>query len=754
MSKQYYFLVPFILILGCFQQTTFARHIIGGEITYECLGEGSRANTNLYQFQMDIYRDCRSNGALFDSAPGAPFFATVTIYANTDSLVAVFEIEEVDIEFVDPNANECMQVPSTVCVERGTYTFPRIELKNITSSYHVVYQRCCRNETINNIVSPGGTGATYSIEITPTAQRTCNSSPTFNLLAPIVICVDEPFLFDHSASDKDGNRLEYDFCLPLNGGGPNTTSPGAEFGVAPNPDSPPPYEPVQFQEPMFTKDRPLGNNGSLTIHPETGEIRGFPRQQGQFVLAFCVREYNEQNELLSEVRRDLQFNVVTCVPFVDAKVASDSVIGGRTNTHFIRSCGDFDVALLNESTERSRISSILWEFYLPDTTIRGNSWDYTLQVPSAGVYEGVLIANPNLACGDTTNINITVTPRLEADFSFKYDTCTISQVEFQDASIVEAEGVTRTWIFGDGNESSLLNPSHQYELPGGYPARLRLEDSNNCIDIKTDTVPYYPRTQRIDIALDDDDICIPDVIQFENLSEPINDEYTVNWDFGDGNSTTSIDATHQYTEAGTYTVNVEVFSPTGCRNLRQYPALVLAKGSPTAAFSYTPEMPTSVQNEVQFFNESIDALFNNWKFSEEGESMQVSPIHMFQDTGLYRIQLAIQNNVGCTDTLVQFIDVIPDTRYFLPNAFTPNADGKNDTFVGKGSLSNLSDYSMTIWSRYGQLVFNTDNPNIGWNGLLYNTDNPLPQGVYVYAITYKTARGEREERTGTVTLVR
>lgn len=745
-----------LLVFGLFQQPLLARHIIGGEITYECLGEGSISNTNLYQFQMDIYRDCQGSGAPFDSAPGAPFDATVTIYANTDSLVAIYEITDVDIEFVDPNANDCMQIPANVCVERGTYIFPTIELKHINSSYHIVYQRCCRNETISNLVNPGGTGATYSIEITPAAQRAtpCNSSPTFNSIAPVVICVDDFFEFDHSATDKDGHRLEYSFCRPFDGGGPNTGNPTAPEGVAPSPDTAPPHTGVVFMEPNFTTDRPLGLNASIEIDSLTGQLSGYPRVQGQFVLAVCVKEYNEQNELLSEVRRDFQFNVVPCIPFVDAKVASDSVVGGRTNTHFIRSCGQFDVTFLNESTDRNRISSILWEFYLPDDTIRTNTWDASIEFPSEGLYEGILIANPNLNCGDTTRLNIMVTPRLESNFSFEYDTCTISPVKFRDASIIEAEAVTRTWLFGDGDTTNMLNPNHQYELPGTFEARLKLEDSNGCISIDSKDVPYYPRTQLIDIALDNDELCIPDSIQFSNLSDPINDEYTVVWNFGDGSIDTAINITHLYEKAGEYDVSLEISSPTGCKNSRNYPALVLAKDSPLAAFSYTPDMPSSIEPEVQFMNESIDNVFNDWVFGTEAESNLVNPIHIFRDTGLYRIQLVVQNNVGCMDTLIQFIDVFPDTRYFLPNAFTPNADGKNDVFIGKGSLSNLSDFSMTIWSRYGQLVFNTDNPAIGWNGQLNNAGTALSQGVYVYAIQYKTARGEREERSGTVAVVR
>ena len=94
-----------------------------------------------------------------------------------------------------------------------------MELPIINENYVIVWQRCCRNITITNIQNPGETGATYSIEIHPDAQRTCNSSPRFINFPPSVLCANAPFKFDHSAIDKEGDLLIYEFCEPSKGGG-------------------------------------------------------------------------------------------------------------------------------------------------------------------------------------------------------------------------------------------------------------------------------------------------------------------------------------------------------------------------------------------------------------------------------------------------------------------------------------------------------------------------------------------------------
>ena len=200
-------------------ELALAKHIIGGDIQYECLGDGR------YRITMKIYRDCRpqEQAAELDGAEGDPDGgAFVTIYRGNTSFqeVQTLVLPLNGHRFIEAPDFPCLIPPDNLCVEEGLYVF-EVEFADWPSSqsYHIVYQRCCRNNTISNIVAPGDNGATYAIEITPEAQAVCNNSPVFREFPPTVVCVDNSIDFDHSASDMEGDSLVYSFCFPLNGGG-------------------------------------------------------------------------------------------------------------------------------------------------------------------------------------------------------------------------------------------------------------------------------------------------------------------------------------------------------------------------------------------------------------------------------------------------------------------------------------------------------------------------------------------------------
>ena len=117
------------------------------------------------------------------------------------------------------------------------------------------------------------------------------------------------------------------------------------------------------------------------------------------------------------------------------------------------------------------------------------------------------------------------------------------------------------------------------------------------------------------------------------------------------------------------------------------------------------------------------------------------------------MQVVFHQN-GCSDTSIQTIDIEPLVQFFLPNAFTPNYDGKNEIYKPKGLSFGVGAYTMGIWTRWGEKVFETNNPDEGWNGTKYNTGQDLPVGVYLCILQYKDARNRPFELREFVTLVR
>ncbi|MEZ4934044.1 MAG: gliding motility-associated C-terminal domain-containing protein [Saprospiraceae bacterium] len=121
---------------------------------------------------------------------------------------------------------------------------------------------------------------------------------------------------------------------------------------------------------------------------------------------------------------------------------------------------------------------------------------------------------------------------------------------------------------------------------------------------------------------------------------------------------------------------------------------------------------------------------------------------------MQQVQLVVFHESGCTDTTIQFLDVIPEVRYFLPNAFTPNGDGFNDGFRGNGVMEGATDFNLSIWNRYGEKLFETDDPFESWNGRKDNSGKLSPQGVYIVVVTYIEPRGAKRELRGYATLVK
>lgn len=742
--------LAFLLFL--FVQGLWGKHIIGGVLIYDCVGNG------LYNFTLKMYRDCSDpTGAGFD------FNAVISIYKGSAQvpLTTIFQSPDL-IQDIEANVDDypCLLLPPNICVEEGIYEFSyQFSDWPSAESYHISYQRCCRNNTITNIIGPGDTGATFTVEITPESQELCNDSPVYENFPPIVICSGEALNYDHSAVDAEGDQLIYELCAALAGGGVAGTpgNPGPANGcdgVVPNPACPPPYDPVNYFPPYNPLD-PLGGTPPLSIDPITGVLTGTPVNQGQFVVGICVKEYRN-GQLLSVIRREFQFNVASCEPVVDASLEADSLVADLG--YVIRACnGDSQIAIENTSNFNPNIDSYYWLFQMDDTTVvQYDEIDPVIDFPGPGSYSGQFFINPGTICGDTASLFVEIFPNTEAFFEFSYDTCVAGPVFFTDASYTESGGLADwSWTFGVGGDTtSFQNPTHIFPSPGEYLVKLEVVDENGCEAVVFRQVPYFPIPALIVVSPNDTVSCPPATISFKNLSSPIDDSYQINWDFGDGGTGTDISPTHTYDTAGVYDVSLSIESPIGCVTDTVFQKLIEIKAGPVAGFEVTPPNPTNLSPEVFLEDLSINAA--GWDYYVDGVRIGPGPdrAYTFQDTGLHVVQLIITHPQGCRDTLSRLVDVVPQITYFLPNAFTPNYDDSNDFFGGVGITRGMLDFRLVIWDRWGGVVFETDNPQEYWNGQFQNNGKPVLDGMYIYQVSYKGPRGEPFEEKGYVTLMR
>lgn len=733
-----------------------ARHIIGGDITYECLGETTPGNKR-WRFTMHIYRDCYGNGATFD-VPAE--FAIYRGSENNNTLHSIFSINNFDYTKLIPDTPQCVTNIPLVCVEEAVYSFETILPVLSNESYFIVYQRCCRNNTITNIINPGDVGATYFIELNPAAMATCNDSPTFVNFPPIIICNNLPLTFNHAAMDSDGDVLVYSFCQALAGGGNITFTPELYscIGAKPTPPCPPPFDKVPYAVPTYTASNPVGGAPQVSINPVSGIITGTPTIIGQFVVAVCVQEYRN-GQLLSTVQREFQFNVADCTPDIDAKLSADSLTI-NSETYTIKSCGEKTILLENKTTEASNVEDVEWRFDINGTIVTDNvnKWFTAFTFPDTGLYHGMLLINQNSGgCSDTAFINVRIYPEVNASFTYDYDTCVAGPVIFTDYSTGEAGINQWKWNFGKpGETSSQQNPSFQYTDPGDKAVNLRVVDKNICSDDTTVVIQYYPAPPIIIIQPSSFLGCTPATIFFDNLSTPINNSYNIVWYFGDGDTSQNvISPTHLYDKEGVYDVRVEITSPLGCYIDADFTNLIRVEPTPTAAFTCDPDSALSnFNNTVHFIDQSIGAAYWNWQLGPNFTTVEQNPTHTFLDTGKVTVRLIVTHPAGCKDSITKELDIRPEITWHMPNAFTPNGDGKNDDFYGKGVLLGVTDFRMAIWNRWGELVFETSNPDDKWNGEKRNSGGISPEGVYIYEVRFTGPRGEPNLFKGFATIVR
>ncbi len=738
-----------ILFVGLSMTNANAFHIIGGEVTYTCLGQGSALGINRYQFDMYIYRDCMAGEQM--AAPLDPVAPVAIWRRNNASYTMVMQLSVAlqNVQEIDQPVIECLIPPDNLCVERGYYTWT-IELPTISQSYHVTYQRCCRNSTISNINNPNQSGATYSMEMRAMAQSGCNNSPTFKEFPPTIICVNEPVSFDHSAIDSDGDSLVYSFVAPLLGG---DSSPQ---GARPS-GGPPPYAAVSFRLPIYSTQEPLGGEDrgdpAVSIDPITGEITGVPKTAGQFVVGVRVLEYRD-GFVIGELKRDFQFNVANCESLVNASLQADETIGFQA--YALTSCGQQTVSFVNTSTVQSQIFSYEWEFMdniggLLTSTVR----NATIAFPDTGTYLGNMYLNRGSICEDSASIAVRILPETTADYTFDYDTCVVGPVAFTDMSSTESERiVSYVWDFGGTGMSTELSPIYNFPEPSTQPVTLTVTDINGCESVSTQNVIWLPAPQTVIVQPNTFLGCEPADISFINLSSPIDDTYTFNWDFGDGNTSNELSPSHIYESSGVYDISLEIISPIGCQVEGTFNSLIRVEQGPAADFDFTPKELSSLNRRVQFVDQSTDAASWFWNFSDEKFSAIEDPIHTFQDTGIQIVRLIVTKANGCQDTITKELDIVPEVLFHMPNAFTPNNDGSNETFFGKGVLIGMRDFQLAIWNRWGEQIFVTTDPTEGWNGRKNNVGANSPIGSYPYLVTFREPRGALVRIKGNANLIR
>ncbi len=452
--------------------------------------------------------------------------------------------------------------------------------------------------------------------------------------------------------------------------------------------------------------------------------------------AACITSSTATNQIL-----------MTMVPVVSPSVnvsvtPNDTACTGDNLT--------FNALPLNEGTVP------VYQWSVNSVNTGGNSTSYSSSSLNNGDTVTVSLTS-NAACVSPATVSsppivVTLDPLLTPSVTITATPpgtiCMGASVQFQATPVNGGTNPSYQWLVdgnNNGTNSAVLNSS---TLIQGNGVSVNMTSAENCVTSpnaisNTIFINTYPLVNAS--ASGSTTVCPKELVTLHAFASAGNGgPYNYSWSNGAGNGSTA-DVTPSST------TNYIVSITDGCGTAPATASvLVNVLPGPTALFSYSPNDPSSYHSEVSFLDLSLNAVQWSWNFGDGDTSLAQNPVHLFPAPGNYNVSLVVMNPIGCNDTIIYRIFVREDVAVYVPNSFTPNGDGWNDSFAPMGN--GLGDYEMIIYDRWGNEVFKGSALN-SWTGSGSN-NKPAPSGVYLYKIDLKDAKFDPQIVTGGVTLIR
>ena len=299
------------------------------------------------------------------------------------------------------------------------------------------------------------------------------------------------------------------------------------------------------------------------------------------------------------------------------------------------------------------------------------------------------------------------------------------------------------------DNTSIIGLTRKELKAGSY--ELRVEDANGCMVIESfeikEPAPFKIKMfTQVDVDCSSAEAKGMAWIQVTGGQGP----YIIKWNTGE-------EGVEEINFGSAGKIEVEVLDALGCRVMESrevnFPNK-LAKLEPTERMIYLLDREEFMVEEPIRFMAKVpeDAIAWEWDFGNGHKSTELDPSYAYKEFGEFEISLTVHNIYGCEATESYRITVNDNSyRMMVPNAFSPNGDGLNDSFIPK--WRNITAFEMLIFNTWGELLFTTTQlESPGWNG--YHQGREAPRGNYIYRIKFITLKGEKKNRSGVFTLVK
>jgi gliding motility-associated-like protein len=403
------------------------------------------------------------------------------------------------------------------------------------------------------------------------------------------------------------------------------------------------------------------------------------------------------------------------------------------------------------------IKSRIWSFgdASPPSSALAPSHTYN----NPGTFNTFLIVTTVKGCIGKALADVIVHKLPKANFSAT-PLCLSTPVEFTDLSAPKDSIYQWYWSFNDpsNTHSTEQHPKFTYDKSALYKPKLVIKSLFGCID--SVTIPVnIPPPPSVNFDANKYQGCKPLCVDFYDYSFSATDSIkTWNWTFGDGTGSALQSPSHCYSDAGTYTVSLNIETAQSCKQSFTWKDMIWVYPFPQADFDANPSSTTESAPLVKFYDKSSGADVWSWSFGDgtSGAAIAKDTSHLYKNTGTYTIWLYVQNIHGCKDSTSRQIVVNPEWTFYVPNAFTPhNSKGINDGFIGYGT--NIKEFEMWIFDRWGNSIYKCNSMDEPWNGPVDNGlhgEKTAQEDVYVWKIKIKDCFDQPHQYIGIVTLVR
>lgn len=776
----------FLLISLCAGGSLFAKHIAGGDFTYR------RLSGNNFEITLKFFRDCTDFVAFDDTVKIGVFVR------GSNTLFASYNIGRTDSGVLDLTGSSCLSPPSSVCMDKCTYV-DTISLPNNPNGYYVSWERCCRNNALVNLTNPGNTGIAYYMEIPNPAI--IDNSPRFNTDPLPFMCVGQDFVFDFSAVDPDGDLLVYTLETPLAGdlGYPSSSTINTVWASP----TPGPYPIVQWAS-GYSVTNITGSAVPLSLNSTTGEMQIKADNLGYYAVAVEVKEYRG-SVLIGLTRREIEFTVVSCPPNIPPQISYDnSTVENDSLTFtlfetdtlcFTVKVEDADAMTLTYNGDIFPGGSITPP-YATTTSVTGQGtvsssfcWYTSCSHGRTLPYLASFIAQDDgcpQSSTTTDNLKIFVLPMPKVPppllVCMDLDTSGIIRLNYADTFSYK-KYIDRYEVYRSASGSPFVLYDNIYNV------NINNYFDNNALYNDTTNYCYFIRgvNKCGEAGLFSDTICSLNQLTVRSvylLSSVVNEpDITINLQPAADNPFSIFYIEKKLNNPGyIYTLykTINGLSDAFFDDLTQLPD--------EESYCYTITKENSCGNISEVSNESCSILlsgqslpaqnvlnwtaYTSWKSGVSGYALyrkkqedasfslvvKLPPDEFTfiddqfgSESGNYDYVIKAEDDSLENESVSNIITLQQEAVIYAPNAFTPNDDSKNETWLPVSLF--VKDFNLKVFNRWGNMVFESSDKTYPWDGKYKGS--PAPQGVYFYLINYTNyIDNVKEVKKGLVSIIR